>query len=268
MTKRVYITGGSSGIGLALALLYVRAGDDVVLLARDPARLQQAVSNCQEVCLGPGQTIVGESLDITAYDGLQASMDQLVQRHGLPDLLILSAGAVLNKTFLDTRREEFDWLVNTNLAGSREVARTVLPAMIERGSGQIAFVSSMAGLMGVYGYSAYATSKFALSGFTQALRQELIGTGVSVNLVCPPEVDTPMVAAEAATVLPQTRFIKDLVGTLPPDVAARKIARGLARNQTVIIPGFMANLMAWTARHFPWLFEKSTELLLRWRFRR
>lgn len=264
--KRVYITGGSSGIGLALAHLYASRGDDVVLLARDPLKLTAAVEGCRDLAPHPGQVIVGESLDVIAYDSLQSNLDRLMAQYGVPDLVILSAGVATNKTFLDTPREEFDWVVDMNLAGTREVARAVLPAMLERGSGQIAFISSTAGLLGVYGYSAYAASKFAVNGLVQVLRQELLGTGVSVNLVCPPEVDTPMIAAEAATAVPQTRFMKDLVGTLQPDVAARQIAQGIARNKAVIIPGARARLMAWTARHFPWLFGKSSELLLRWKF--
>ena len=99
-----------------------------------------------------------------------------------------------------------------------------------------------------------------------SLRQELLDTGVSVNLVCPPEVQTPMIAAEAASVLPQTRFLKDLGGTLQPEVAVQKIARGIDRNKALIIPSARANMMAWIARHFPWLFGKTSELLLRWKF--
>lgn len=212
--KNVYITGGSSGIGLALARVYARAGDSVVLLARDASKLDRAVRECRALAINTEQSVAAASLDITAYDQLQANMDATVAEHGLPDLLVLSAGVATNKTFMDKSRAEFDWLVDVNFAGSRETARTVLPAMLSRGSGQIAFISSSAGLVGLYGYSAYSASKFAVTGFVQALRQELVGTGVSVNLVCPPEVATPMIAAESATALPQTRFLKDLVGTL------------------------------------------------------
>ena len=105
-----------------------------------------------------------------------------------------------------------------------------------------------------------------MTGLSQALRQELAGTGVSVHLVCPPEVDTPMIAAESPTAVPQTRFLKDLVGTLQPEVAARKIARGLRRRKAVIVPGFRAGLMVWMARHFPGILARCSELLLRWKF--
>ena len=104
------------------------------------------------------------------------------------------------------------------------------------------------------------------SDLAQSLQQELAGTGVSVHVICPPEVNTPMIAAETAQAVPQTRFLKDLVGTLEPDEAARKIAAGLDRRRLVIIPGFRARLVAWSARHFPAIFGKSIALLLRWKF--
>jgi short-subunit dehydrogenase len=261
--KCVYIVGGSSGIGLALARVYVRAGDNVILLARNASKLEQAVHECLALAVDAKQLVAASPLDITAYHQLQAGMDAVVAEHGLPDRLILSAGVATNKTFLGTSREEFDWVMDVNFAGSREAARSVLPGMLARGSGQIAFISSSAGLVGLFGYSAYSASKFAVTGFVQALRQELIGTGVSINLVCPPEVATPMIAAEAATALPQTRFLKGLVGTLAPDVAASKIARGLRRNRPVVVPGIRASIVLWFERHFQAAFNYASEMLLR-----
>jgi short-subunit dehydrogenase len=264
--KQVFITGGSSGIGLALARLHAKTGDDLLLLARDRSKLSEAVGECAALRVRADQTVAGEPLDVTAFETMPDRLRELIAAHGLPDLLILSAGTVANKTFLDTSREEFDRVMAVNLGGSREVARGVLPAMIERGSGQIAFIGSSAGLVGIYGYSAYASSKFALTGFVQALRQELTGTGVSVNLVCPPEVDTPMVAAEAESALPQTRFLKDLAGTLSADDAAAQIARGLEKNQAVVIPGLRARLLLGFARHCPGLFSLTSTMLLRAKF--
>ena len=264
--KRIYITGGSSGIGLGLAQYYAKQGDDIVLLARDPVKLEAAIRNCKLHAICSDQDITSESVDITAYESLPSVMDQVMQRHGKPDLLILCAGVAGNKTFLDTSAAEFDRIVDINLAGSREVARAVLPGMLERGSGQIAFVSSMAGLIGLYGYTAYSASKFAVTGLVQALRQELAGSGVDVHLICPPEVNTPMIAAEAESAIPQTRFLKDMVGTMEPEVAAQKIAYGLEKRKSVVIPGVRANIMVWCARHFPELFAKGSELLLRWKF--
>ncbi len=266
MRKRVYITGGSSGIGLGLAQYYAKMGCDIILMARNQEKLDAAVSACNSVAVNSGQVIKGESLDITDYHSLAVAMDKVVSRDGAPDLLILCAGVAGNQRFLDTTADEFDRIVDINLAGSREVVRAVLPCMLQRRSGQVAFVSSMAGLIGLYGYGAYSASKFAVTGLAQVLRQELAGSGVRVHLICPPEVNTPMIAAESAQGVPQTRFLKDLVGTMEIDVAAKKIARGISKHQAVIIPGIRASIMAWTARHFPELFARSSQWLLRWKF--
>lgn len=266
MKKKIFITGGSSGLGLALARLYASQGNDLVILARDSEKLGAAVAICEGMSVNSRQIISGVSLDVAASENIPSAMAKIIESHGLPDLLILCAGVAGNKRFLDTGPTEFDRIVDVNLAGSREVARAVLPGMLRRRSGQLVFVSSMAGLIGLYGYSAYAASKFAVTGFAQALRQELAGSGVSVHLVCPPEMNTPMIAAEREHSLPQTRFLKDLVGTLEVEPAARKIARGIRRHKAVIIPGLRARTIAWTARHFPEIFAKSCRWLLRWKF--
>jgi short-subunit dehydrogenase len=265
--QQVWITGGSSGIGLALGAHYVKRGSNLVLLARDAKKLQTAVEVCSAGLDGESQRVVGEPVDVTDYERLPHRVQALIAARGTPDLLIHCAGSAVNGTFLETSGPGFDNLMDVNLSGSREFSRLVLPDMLQRGSGQIVFVSSMAGLTGIYGYTAYCASKFAVTGFALALRQELAGSGVSVHLVCPPEVATPMIAEEAESVLPQTRFLKDLVGTLSPEAAAVKIARGISRRKRVIIPGLRAGIVAWTAQHFPGLFESAGNVLLHRRFR-
>jgi short-subunit dehydrogenase len=216
--------------------------------------------------LHDAQKFAGESIDVGALDKLPAVVHRLSAKYGTPDLLLLSAGTAVNAPFLDTPPALFDDIMQINLAGSREMIRAVLPAMCERGAGQIAMISSMAGLHGIYGYGAYSASKFAVTGLAQVLRQELAGSGVSVHLVCPPEVDTPMIAAESAVAVQQTRFLKNLMGTLPPDLAARRIVRGIRRQKALIVPGYRASITAGIARVFPALFDASCTLLLRWRF--
>ena len=260
--RRVYITGGSSGIGLSLALRYARNGDDVILLARNQDKLDDAVGLCRVETLGDKQVIAGVSLDIAELNSLQVKMDAITREYGQPDLLILSAGSAGNKTFLDMNSEEFDSMMALNFSASREMARCVLPAMLQRDNGQIAFISSTAGLMGIYGYSAYCASKYAITGFVMALQQELYGTGVSAILVCPSEVATPMIAAESGSVLPQTRRLKDLGGTLSPEKAANIIFDGINKNKYLIKTGFVAHLFDFTHRVFPWLFRKITQITI------
>ena len=260
--QRVYITGGSSGIGLSLAIRYARNGDDVILLARNQDKLDEAVRQCSAETLTTDQLVTGVSLDISEFNTLQKKMNAITDEYGQPDLLILSAGIAGNKTFLDMSSEEFDTMMALNFSASREMARCVLPAMLERGCGQIAFISSMVGLMGVYGYSAYCASKYAVTGFVMALQQELYGTGVYATLVCPSEVATPMIAAEADSVLPQTRLLKDLGGTLTPEKAADIIFKGIKNKKSVVKTGFVAHLFDFTNRVFPWVFRTITRITI------
>ena len=116
--------------------------------------------------------------------------------------------------------------------------------------------------MGVYGYSGYCASKYAITGFVQALQQELYGTGVRAIIVCPSEVATPMIAAEAGTVLPQTRALKDLVGTLSPDKAADIIIRGIDQSKDIVLTGVTAKLVVFSCRVFPGLFRTATRLII------
>lgn len=260
--KRVYITGGSSGIGLALAMRYTRNGDDVILLARDQVKLDNAVNSCAAWATSATQVIACASLDVANIEALATCFEEIVSKYGPPDLLILSAGTAGNKIFLDTPADEFEQMMALNFSGSREMARCVLPDMLERRSGQIVFMSSMSGLMGVYGYTAYCASKYAVTGFVESLQQELHGTGVFATLVCPAEVATPMIAAEAENVLPQTRILKDLVGTLSPERAAAIIFAGIERKKALVRTGFTAKFFDFAHRLFPGLFRRITQAIL------
>ena len=258
----VYITGGSSGIGFSLAKRYAQAGDNIVLIARQQSKLDSAVRQCKSCAADARQTIAGVSVDLSNTDKLQTSIACASKDYGEPDILILCAGIAGNKTFLQMGSEEFDTIMAINFAASREMARCILPGMLVKGRGKIVFMSSMSGLMGVYGYSGYCASKYAITGFVHALQQELYGTGVSAMIVCPSEVATPMISSEADTVLPQTRLLKDMVGTLSPDRAAEIIVKGINQGRDIVLTGFNAKLFDFFNRVFPGMFRRITRLIL------
>ena len=261
-SRCVYLTGGSSGIGHSLAKRYARAGDNVILIANKQATLDSAVRECRACATKTHQLIAGVSIDLSDTDSIQASVAKVVDEYGEPDLLILCAGIAGNGTFLTMSSDEFDRIMAINFTASREMARCILPGMLGKGRGKIVFMSSMSGLMGVYGYSGYCASKYAITGFAQALQQELYGTGVKAIIVCPSEVATPMIAAEAATVLPQTRLLKDLVGTLSPDKAADIITKGIDQGKHIVLTGFTAKLFVFLNRVFPGLFRRIVRLII------
>ena len=250
-SQTVVISGGSSGIGLDLAKAYAQQGANLVLLARNQQRLDQAVKDCQQLSQSPSQKILAYSVDVSDQIKLDECVASIKEQVNVPDILILSAGIVASEHFLEQSDQGFDDIYQINVLGSRAVARAFLPDMVARGKGQLCFVGSLGGLISTYGYSAYSASKFAVVGMAGALRQELDASGVGVSVLCPPEVDTPMVANEAHNILPQTRFIKDVGGTLNVATVTKSALKGIQKNQFMIVPGIMAKFTYWQARCFP-----------------
>jgi 3-dehydrosphinganine reductase len=262
--KIVVVTGGSSGIGLDIAKAYSREGANIILLARNQARLNKAVNECKALVKFDTQQILSFSVDVTNKVQLTTVVTAIKQQVGDPDLLVLSAGIVASVRFIEQNDDDFDAIVQTNVMGSRAVAKAFLPEMIERKSGQICFISSLGGIISTYGYSAYSASKFAIVGMAGCMRQELAEYNIGVSVVCPPEVDTPMVTKESAHILPQTRFIKDLGGTLQPGAVTKATLKGVAKNKFIIVPGLMAKISYWQARVFPKTFTAFIQLLVRY----
>lgn len=151
--------------------------------------------------------------------------------------------------FEDLSEDAFRRVVDINLVGSRNVAAAVLPRL-GRG-GHLVLIASMAGLVANYGYAAYAASKYGVVGLGQVLRIEQRPRGVDVSVVCPPEVETPMVDEERRTMLPATRALKGMAGTLELEPAVREILRGIDRRRAVIVPGRAARRTLLLTRLLP-----------------
>jgi len=247
----VYITGGSSGIGLAVARYMAALGANVGLFARDSDKLTTAVETVCNACVQAEQTIFSSSMDVDDLDDVRAKCAQALAEFGVPDILITSAGIPMAGRFEETDADRFDAVLRTNLYGTRHVIAALLPAMKARGCGHLVPVSSSAGLFGVYGYSAYGASKFALVGLAECLRSELLNHHIRVSVFCPPEIETPILEAEKDDLPPVTRKLKNLAGTLSVDYAAEYLVQGILKNRFMIIPGFRAKVFYWLKRLMP-----------------
>ncbi len=248
--KRVYITGGSSGIGLALARRLASMGGHLLLFARDPKRLEAARADVEANRAGADGRIAVMPLDVSDDSAVRKVITRAVRDFGAPDIVINSAGIGSADHFENIPYEDFDRVMKINLYGTRNVIAASLPHMKERG-GAIVIISSMAGFLGMFGYTAYATSKFALVGFSECLRSEARRFGIHVHLACPPETDTPFLAEESKTIPPESRALKDMVGLLPADYVARYILRGIARGAYLIMPGAKARFLYHLNRFSP-----------------
>jgi short-subunit dehydrogenase len=183
----VLITGASAGIGRATARRFVEHGARVLALARSAERLAQLAEEC-----GGESRLVPIPADVTDPRGMQQMALRVLTDFGAPDTVVANAGISLDALFENTTDEALRQVFDVNVFGVVRTVRPFVPAMVERGSGRILFVSSIVGKRGIPYYSAYSGSKFALHGIAEALRTELVGSGVTVGLVCPSSTESEL----------------------------------------------------------------------------
>lgn len=185
--RHVFITGGSSGIGLELAKLAAADNASVSIMARDLTRLHEARRSIADAT---GKDVRVFSADVKDFDSIKA----VAQQAGPVDVLICSHGVSVPKALEDLSMEEVNHMLDTNLRGTLHVIKAMLPFMKNRRDhhpASIVLFSSQAGQVGLYGYTAYSASKFGLRGMAEALQQELICYNIRVSVVYPPDTHTP-----------------------------------------------------------------------------
>jgi 3-dehydrosphinganine reductase len=235
--KLIFITGGSSGIGLEMGKIFAAQGAHLLLLARNEQKLEEARKTMEGSRRNPAQKVGTLSVDVADIADVEKKMKIALGSYGAPDILINSAG--INKYadhFENITYDMFDEVMKINLYGPRNMIHTLLDAM-KPTKGHVVILSSAAGLFGMFGYTAYGTSKAALLGLSDSLRYELKPLGMRLTVICPPEVDTPMNLDEAKTLPAEGRAVKSLGGFLTPEYAARVIVKAIAKEQYLFIPG-------------------------------
>ncbi|KAL8026242.1 hypothetical protein ABFX02_14G015000 [Erythranthe guttata] len=230
--RHVFITGGSSGIGLSLAHLCARQGASVSLLARDAAKLEEAK---QSIKLATGCDVSVFSADVRDYDAVKRAVEEA----GPIDVLVCNHGVFVPQELAEQEIEEIKFMVDVNLMGTFHLIKAALPGMkknrAELGPGSIAIMSSQAGQVGIYGYTAYSASKFGLKGLAEALQQEIISDNIHVSLIFPPDTDTPGLVEETKRRPQLTSIIAASSGAMKADEVAKKSLNGI-ESGTFIVP--------------------------------
>ncbi|HZW04054.1 MAG TPA: SDR family oxidoreductase [Anaerolineaceae bacterium] len=236
--KSTLITGGSSGIGLALAKQLAASGANVCIVARDAKRLDDACRQVADCRISEKQTIDTLQADVTNPNTLIPLLKKHMRVRGVPDLLINCASAAQPGEFDQQDIDVFRWMMDVNYLGTVYAIKGIVSEMIARGSGHIVNFSSIVGLVGLYGYSAYGASKFAVHGFSDVLRQELKSTGVRVSIVFPSDTQTPQLEYEERFKPPITKVIAGATQgkILSADAVAAAVLKGIARGRYVILP--------------------------------
>ncbi len=240
--KSALITGGSSGIGLALAKNFVREGCNVTILSRQESILQSAVAEISSVKPSSHLTVIPLQADVTKHQELKSVLHAYTTQYGIPDIVVNSAGVSHPGTFTTLKPEIFHWMMDVNYFGTVYVLKELVPEMKTRRSGHIINISSMAGFLGIYGYTAYSASKFAVSGFTDALRSELKPYNIKVSIVFPPDTQTPQLEYEEKYKPFITKQVAGSAKLMSAEAVAAEIARRVARGNYIILPGFEAKL--------------------------
>ena len=234
--KLVLITGGSSGIGLACAKLLAGMGSHLVLLARDEAKLTAAKRELTPLRKETSQLIASIQADISDRRAIQQACQEIKSSHGLPDIIINSAGVVHPGECVNLELDLFSWMMEINYHGTVNTIKAFLPEMIERRSGHIVNISSVAGFLAVYGYSAYSASKFAVKGFSDALRIELAPYNIKVSVVFPPDTDTPQLEYENQYKPPVLVASEEGMKPIAPEAVAQAIIKGIIKDRYIITP--------------------------------
>src|SRR6266536_1279022 len=180
------ITGASSGIGWAIARAFLKEGADLVVVARRPERLQALAGEAQKSGRRCAVVLGDVREEETAVRAVQTATQQL----GQLDILVNNAGIGRYADLIQTSADDYDAMMDTNMRSTFLFTRHVVPVLLERGTGTIITIASMAGVMGFAGEAVYCATKFAQVGFTQALDRELRPHGIKVGVVCPGGVKT------------------------------------------------------------------------------
>jgi short-subunit dehydrogenase len=251
--KVAVITGAGSGIGRALAVQLAAAGAHLALADIRTESLAATVAQLPKT----GLRISQHRVDVASASDVAAFPAAVADAHGGVDLLFNNAGVALGGHFTDVSAEDFDWLFNINFHGVVRVTRAFLPHLLQRPGAHLVNMASMFSIVAPAGQSAYSASKFAVRGFSDALRHELVGRELGVSVVCPGGIATEIARnARMAASLPahvverqQARAAKLL--RMPPERAAAEILAGVRRRKPRILVGHDARIGVFIERLLP-----------------
>jgi len=253
--RHVIVTGGSSGIGLALVRRVAAAGAKVSVVAledRDMEGLRQTPP--------PGSHPVHPApADVADREQAYAAIASCLERHGPADVLVTCAG-VVHPGYVESLSDEvLEREMAIDYFGTLWCIRGALPDMLDRGSGTIVCISSFAGLLGVFGMAAYCPPKYAVRGLCETLRTELKPRGIHVASVYPTDVDTPGLAAEIPQHPPEQDAMQGKIKPISPEVVVDAILDGIARRRKRIYPGGWNWFLARLANGAPWVADRIAD---------
>jgi NAD(P)-dependent dehydrogenase (short-subunit alcohol dehydrogenase family) len=246
------VTGAGSGIGRAVAAELARRGTHLALADVNEAGLEETAA-----AIGNAVRVTRHRLDVADRDAVAAFPGVVDAAHGRCDVLVNNAGVAIGGTFEQVSEADFEWLVSINFWGVVRMTRAFLPLLRRSDEARLVNLSSLFGLIAPPGQTAYSASKFAVRGFSESLRKELVGSPVGVTVVHPGGVRTsiaksarrPAAASEEEAAREQRRF--DRLLRMPPDQAGRIIVDAVAKRRDRVLVGSDAKIAALAERLAP-----------------
>ena len=253
--KTAFITGGASGIGFAFVEIFLKRKTKVAIFdLRIPETVKQALL---DLAATYDTEIVFHIINICDLNNFSKAAKQATEQIGTPEFALNCAGMLKANKFLEMEVGEFEQVINVNIIGSKNFATALLPLM-QPGS-HLAFVASLAGLVSNYSYASYCASKYAIVGLAGVLRIEQQERDISISVICPPEILTPMVEEELKTMHPIARELKSFAGTIPLDSSCQYVFKQLTKPKFLIIPGFKARIVWYLSRFVPGLLQRDVD---------
>ncbi|HEU4507364.1 MAG TPA: SDR family NAD(P)-dependent oxidoreductase [Pyrinomonadaceae bacterium] len=263
--RTAVITGAAAGIGRAIAVSLARRGCHLALADIDEA----GMAGTADLVQAYGVRVSRHCIDVADRTAVAAFPSIVEAEHSGVDVLINNAGVAVGGTFEQVSDEDFEWLFEINFWGVVRMTRAFLPLLRASGDARVVNLSSVYGLIAPPEQVAYAASKFAVRGFSEALRHELEGSGVGVTVVHPGGIATsiaekarvPAGVSEEEIARRHERYRKLL--RLPPEIAGETIVRGIERRQPRILIGSDAKAISLIARLVPVSYWKLLALRIR-----
>lgn len=254
--KTALVIGASEGIGKAVAKGLLASGANVVILSRSIQKLEAARAELESSKTAKSQTLVARAIDVRNFEQTRAVMNSLISQFGAPDFVINTAGFARPGYLTDLDIEHIREMMELNYFGTVHVCKAILPELLKAGRGHIVNTSSIAGFIGLFGYTGYSASKFAVIGFSEALRREVAPLGVKVSVLCPPNTKTPGLENENLHKPAEVLATEEKVKVVEPEYVASDLLKALPKDKFMIIPTLDGTLAHRLNRFLPSLLEQ------------
>lgn len=258
--KVVVITGGSSGIGLAIAKEFAQRKAKMVLISRNKEKLIQAKNELEKIN-GIPSSVFYYPADVSDKEQINMVILKIGEKFNGIDVLINSAGIITCGRFADQPVQDLESCLFTNYLGAVYATKAAWP-WLKKNKGLLSFVSSVAGYAGFIGYSSYAPPKFAMTGLAECLRLEAKDDGIRISIIYPPDTETPLLEYERKHSLPESIALNKNIKTITAERVAHIFMAGLQKNKFEIYCDFNSRFVRWMKNAIPGLFSRITDSII------